>query len=564
MTKLRPHLGPLATSERDRILFAAHLDAARTFIGSDAHYLPRSTNMRLPDGKNLATSIRPSLPWPTPPLFGNITAAAAAAAAGPSSRPWAPSSATAAAEGTTTVADCNDPNHHHHGGYANDDGDDGDGDEDELDLVECTCGAATANQRLAELAAARAAATAAAAAAADADGDATAAAAAAVDAEADGDLLASSRSTSLVRSIGLDDTSTIASDIAEATEVGTAIALHSNNDDASSITGGGSSDGGFTTAGDFGAGPPVSPSTTVHSTKSPYSGPTKALPAVTPGHAPLPSAAIGSASSSSSSAKNPTRGRSLKQGTRTAGGGATHRMTPASAAALPCDTSSRPSQLHLNDNTPLPWEEDDVDEDEHPPTPLRPYEAPVTTHKTLGSSTAFLAAIPCLFVNDIQSVLPFYKTILGFTVVGKPDISYAKLRRGDVTIYLRIPPLLPPGSEAPNPGRPGHRNIRRDLSGICEPLRENVHPSSIWVTVASVDAFFHECLGRVATSEAQWDSALQLCAMESYFPDVDEDRRRGRMGKILGRVENKPWGTREFSVQDADANRITFQQEIRR
>ncbi|CAD6885225.1 unnamed protein product [Tilletia controversa] len=482
MTKLRPNIGPLVHSERDRILFSAHVEAARTFIGSDAHYLPRSNNLRLPDGQNIATCIAPALPWPTPP----------ATAAG-SSR-W-----------LATVTGCQ------HGSASFDEDCDADDNHDhELDPISCTCGAAAANQKLAELAAETAAA-------------AVAAAEAQAEAQAEADAAA------------LETATTIQSDMAE---MGTFIPGMSS-DAASSSPGSSSSEG--SAPGEFGAGAPVSPSTSVPSSKSPYVGPTKGLLPVTPGQS-LPAAAGGRG-------RNVTRGRSLRQtpkGTQQCGG--------------------RLLQDPAEDHSPLPWawEDDDVDDEEHPPTPRQPYRAPTTTHKALGSSTAFLAAIPCLFVNDIGSMLPFYKTILGFAVIGKPDISYAKLRRGDVTIYLRIPPLLPPGSEAPNPGKPGHRNIRPDLSGICEPLREKLHPTSTWVNVASVDALFHECLGRVQAAQVSLDTALHLAAMESYFPDVDEDRKRGRMGRILGRVENKPWGTREFSVQDADGNRITFQQEIRR
>ncbi|KAE8234163.1 hypothetical protein A4X09_0g2057 [Tilletia walkeri] len=484
MTKQRPNLGPLVHSDRDRILFSAHVEAARTFIGSDAHYLPRSNNMRLPEGQNIASSIAPALPWPTPPL----------ATAG-SSR-WLPTIACSAA--LDDVCDAHDEQDH------------------ELEPIACTCGAASANQKLAELAEENAAAE----AAAEAEAEAEAAAAA------------------------LEETSTIQSDLAEATEVATSLAMRS--DGGSSSTGSTSDDEGSTT-GEFGAGVSISPSTSVPSSKSPFVGPTKGLHPVTPGQT-LPPAA-GGGKGRQQQQEGVTRGRSLRQ---------TAKGQHQCGGRILLESTEQESPL------PWAWEDDDVDEEEHPPTPRHPYRAPITTHKALGSSTAFLAAIPCLFVNDIASMLPFYKTILGFAVIGKPDISYAKLRRGDVTIYLRIPPLLPPGSEAPNPGKPGHRNIRRDLSGTFEPLREKLHPTSTWVNVASVDALFHECLGRVQASQASWDSALQWAAMESYFPDVDEDRKRGRMGRILGRVENKPWGTREFSVQDADGNRITFQQEIRR
>ncbi|KAK0557549.1 hypothetical protein OC846_000337 [Tilletia horrida] len=506
MTTKRPNLSPLALSERDRVLFGAHLEAAKTFIGSDAHFLPRSTNMRLPDGQNIASSIAPSLPWPTPPPT-------MASLAGP--RRW---------HSFTHLTDEHDISAHATSSEAAYDH------EHDYDLVTCTCGAALANQKIAELAAANAAAA----------EEAAAAAAAAAAAQR----------------ANMDEVSSIVSDLAEATEIQTAIGVRS--DDASSMT-------GSTSAGeeddeeaeeeeDFDMKAPPSPTTTVHSSKSPQSEPTKGLPAPPSGQNLPPS-------SSSNTTTQVTRGRQPRQSGKT---GPLSRFTPASAAAVQGRFEEAGVKKQPRDKTPLPWEEDDVDEEEHTSAPRQPFPGQVTTHKTLGSSIPFLAAIPCLQVHDIASSLPFYKTILGFTVIGKPDISHAKLRRGDVTLYLRVPPLLPPGSEPPNNGRPGHRNIRHDVNGGFEPLREPVQPGSTWINVASADALFHEVLGRMKTSYASLDAALQLAALESYFPDVDEDRKRGRMGKILGRVENKPWGTREFAVQDADGNRVTFQQEIRR
>jgi len=83
---------------------------------------------------------------------------------------------------------------------------------------------------------------------------------------------------------------------------------------------------------------------------------------------------------------------------------------------------------------------------------------------------AFKRAIPCLYVSNIQSALPFYKHMLGFTPVGKPDTMKAHLvSRGSdagesgIEIYLRTPPLGSDGTRSP------------------------LAPSSLWISVENAD-----------------------------------------------------------------------------
>lgn len=97
--------------------------------------------------------------------------------------------------------------------------------------------------------------------------------------------------------------------------------------------------------------------------------------------------------------------------------------------------------------------------------------APTTESKSMSpKKPAFKRVIPCLYVSSIQAALPFYKHMLGFTPVSKPDTMKAHLKSkgGDqgeegIEIYLRTPPLGSDGTRSP------------------------LAPTSLWIAVEKVD-----------------------------------------------------------------------------
>ncbi|KDN47968.1 hypothetical protein K437DRAFT_90383 [Tilletiaria anomala UBC 951] len=148
-----------------------------------------------------------------------------------------------------------------------------------------------------------------------------------------------------------------------------------------------------------------------------------------------------------------------------------------------------------------------------------------------------MRAIPCLMVSDIASALPFYKEILGFVNVSKPDKSLANICRTPsgkpmlqgaeegVQLYLRTPYPPPQPQDPPFP------------------------PMSVHVEVANVDDMFDEIYYRAQRTHPSEDD---------YFPAFQFGKAR-----IHGRPQNTSFGTREIRINDADANLLVFFQDIR-
>jgi catechol 2,3-dioxygenase-like lactoylglutathione lyase family enzyme len=163
------------------------------------------------------------------------------------------------------------------------------------------------------------------------------------------------------------------------------------------------------------------------------------------------------------------------------------------------------------------------------------------------SRAVFLRAIPCMYVADVKNATSFYKDILGFSILGKPDSSHASLVRSpshmansttlgryrgtlkkapadSVQVYLRIVPM----------GENGER--------IKPP------PTTLWIMVNDVDAVHTEL-------QDQWSK---------FAPRTDEYFPMHSFGdaKILSKPQNKAWGNRELHVVDGDQNKIIFFREL--
>ncbi|PWN36250.1 uncharacterized protein FA14DRAFT_134896, partial [Meira miltonrushii] len=163
------------------------------------------------------------------------------------------------------------------------------------------------------------------------------------------------------------------------------------------------------------------------------------------------------------------------------------------------------------------------------------------------SRAVYLRAIPCMYVADVKNATSFYKDILGFSVLGRPDSSHASLVRSpshmansttlgrsrgtlkkapadSVQVYLRIVPM----------GENGER--------IKPP------PTTLWIMVNDVDAVFTEL-------QDQW---------AKFAPRTDEYFPMHSFGdaKILSKPQNKAWGNRELHVVDGDQNKIIFFREM--
>lgn len=163
------------------------------------------------------------------------------------------------------------------------------------------------------------------------------------------------------------------------------------------------------------------------------------------------------------------------------------------------------------------------------------------------SRAIFLRAIPCMYVADVKNATSFYKEILGFSVLGRPDSSHASLVRSpshlansttlgrhrgtlkkapadSVQVYLRITPMGENGERVKPP------------------------PTTLWIMVNDVDAVFTEL-------QDQW---------AKFAPRTDEYFPMHSFGdaKILSKPQNKAWGNRELHVMDGDENKIIFFREL--
>ncbi|SNX81324.1 uncharacterized protein MEPE_00029 [Melanopsichium pennsylvanicum] len=186
----------------------------------------------------------------------------------------------------------------------------------------------------------------------------------------------------------------------------------------------------------------------------------------------------------------------------------------------------------------LSWEDDDVDVD-------RAHRASLSTR---AGKTVFHNAFPCIFVSNLLNSVSFYQKVMGFSSVGKPQTHQAVLRRG--------PAARPPRSSSqqysaiPSAAEEmGVRIILRYLPAEWGELKgDGSGPPQLLVVVSDVDELFKEIVAK--------QHQLKPTGSE-YFPEVFLGK-----AKVLGKPQNKPWGTRELHVLDPDANKIVFYHEL--
>ncbi len=73
-------------------------------------------------------------------------------------------------------------------------------------------------------------------------------------------------------------------------------------------------------------------------------------------------------------------------------------------------------------------------------------------------------------------------------------------------------------------------------------------PPQLLIVVSNVDELF----GEIVAKQQQFKPNGR-----EYFPEVFWGK-----GKLLGKPQNKPWGTRELHVLDPDGNKIIFYHEL--
>lgn len=184
------------------------------------------------------------------------------------------------------------------------------------------------------------------------------------------------------------------------------------------------------------------------------------------------------------------------------------------------------------------WEDDDVDVDR----------GRAARAASKPGKTVFMNAFPCIFVSNLTNSIAFYQKLIGFSPVGKPASHQAVMRRG--------PAARPPrASHQPYSAIPsaadeqGVRIILRYLPAEWGELKgDGSGPPQLLVVVSNVDDLFNEI---VAKQQQFKPNGLE------YFPEVFLGK-----AKLLGKPQNKPWGTRELHVLDPDANKIVFYHEL--
>ncbi|KAJ9477134.1 Glyoxalase [Pseudozyma hubeiensis] len=185
----------------------------------------------------------------------------------------------------------------------------------------------------------------------------------------------------------------------------------------------------------------------------------------------------------------------------------------------------------------LGWEDDDVDVDHG--------RARVTSKP---GKTVFMNAFPCIFVSNLANSVAFYQKLIGFSPVGKPATHQAVMRRG--------PAARPPRSAQqqysaiPSAAQEeGVRIVLRYLPAEWGELKGDGNgPPQLLIVVSNVDELFQEIVAKQQQFKPNG---------REYFPEVFLGK-----GKLLGKPQNKPWGTRELHVLDPDANKIIFYHEI--
>ncbi|PWN49627.1 hypothetical protein IE53DRAFT_317301 [Violaceomyces palustris] len=200
--------------------------------------------------------------------------------------------------------------------------------------------------------------------------------------------------------------------------------------------------------------------------------------------------------------------------------------------------------------SPHSWEEDETEEE------TKRVRESLKAKQQQQQKATFLKAVPAVFVSSIESALPFYKEMLSFTTIGKPDSYQAKLRRAPATTSSPASPV-------------GYKRPMNGLTQACPPVAidegvrivlrvrpkewgefnaEGNGPPQLWIVVGDVDELFRELVARDEQLRPKGDN---------YFPEFNFGKAR-----IMGKPQNKAWGTRELIVLDSDGNKIVFYHEL--
>ncbi|CAO1630246.1 unnamed protein product [Parajaminaea phylloscopi] len=147
---------------------------------------------------------------------------------------------------------------------------------------------------------------------------------------------------------------------------------------------------------------------------------------------------------------------------------------------------------------------------------------------------SFKRSIPCFFVPHVPAALPWYKEVLGFSVVGKPDAGRAELYRASpgssspkqagtsgVSLYLRKPPA---DADGPSP------------------------KGSLWIEVDNIDDLFQEIMHRMSIFAQD---------LTDYFP-----AHHFGSSKVVSKPRNTGFGERQMTVVDDSGNTIIFFQAL--
>ncbi len=128
--------------------------------------------------------------------------------------------------------------------------------------------------------------------------------------------------------------------------------------------------------------------------------------------------------------------------------------------------------------------------------------------------------------RDLEAAMAFYER-LGFAV-RRYDAGYGYAAREGLHLHLRASPEIEPFSNY----------------------------SEVYVETLEVDRLHEE-----------WQSCGLLAVPGAIGPELREEvRRRWEAGEPVGllsqRVEDKPWGVREFGMRDLDNNHVRFGRQL--
>lgn len=150
-----------------------------------------------------------------------------------------------------------------------------------------------------------------------------------------------------------------------------------------------------------------------------------------------------------------------------------------------------------------------------------------------AKTSTFKRSIPCFYVSHVPSVLPWYKEVLGFSIIGKTEAGRAELHRAA------------PGVDP--------KNARLD-QGVSLYLRRPADPAapmpanSMWIEVDDVDSLHQEILHQ--RSKYAQD-------LSDYFP-----KHHFGGAKVQSKPRNTGFGERQMVCVDDAGNTITFFQVL--